>query len=89
MGTSSHRMAYCGGSCLILHPCGWFAAPVLTTCTIPLPYRRLKGRASLRTGATVDQFTQTAQAEAERREGYEGQLVAALVICTRPLESQK
>jgi len=41
---------------------------------------------ALRPGATVYQYVQASTAEIERREGYEVQLVAALAICTRPVE---
>ena len=37
------------------------------------------------TTATLDQFTQAATAEIERREGYEGELRAALATCTQPV----
>lgn len=60
------------------------AVPV--ECKEPIPDRPVMPTESLRPGATVDQFTQAAQAEIERREGYEVQLVAALAICTRPLK---
>jgi hypothetical protein len=59
------------------------AVPV--ACQEPTPTRPIMPTEALRPGATVDQFTQAAQAEIERREGYEGQLVAALAICTRPI----
>lgn len=39
---------------------------------------------ALRPRASADQFARAALADVERREGYEVQLVAALVICTRP-----
>lgn len=59
------------------------AVPV--ECKEPIPARPVMPTEALRPGATVDQFTQAAQAEIERREGYEVQLVEALAICTRPL----
>lgn len=59
------------------------AVPV--ACQEPTPTRPVMPTEALRPGATVDQFTQAAQAEIERREGYEGQLVAALAVCTRPV----
>ena len=54
-------------------------------CKEPIPDRPVMPTEALRPGATVDQFAQAAQAEIERREGYEGQLLAALVICTRAI----
>ena len=59
------------------------AVPV--ECKEPIPDRPAMPTEALRPGATVDQFAQAAMAEIERREGYEGQLLAALVICTRAI----
>jgi hypothetical protein len=60
------------------------AVPV--ECSAPIPDRPVMPTEALRPGATVDQFTQAAQAEIERREGYEGQLRTVLTICTQPLK---
>ena len=60
------------------------AVPV--ACQEPMPARPVMPTEALRPGATVDQFAQAAMAEIERREGYEGQLVAALEACTKPLQ---
>lgn len=59
------------------------AVPV--ACNEPTPARPVMPTEALRPGATVDQFTQAAQAEIERREGYEVQLRAALAVCTAPV----
>lgn len=59
------------------------AVPV--ECKEPIPDRPVMPTEALRPGATVDEFTQAAQAEIERREGYEVQLVAALEACTTPV----
>lgn len=59
------------------------AVPV--ACQEKEPERPVMPTASLRPGATVDQFTQAAQAEIERREGYEGLLRTALAACTKPI----
>lgn len=59
------------------------AVPV--ECKEPIPDRPVMPTEALRPGATVDQYAQASMAEIERREGYEVQLVAALVICTRPI----
>ncbi|WP_426307850.1 hypothetical protein ACN9MJ_10670 [Acidovorax facilis] len=58
------------------------AVPV--ACQEPMPERPAMPTEALRPGATVDQYAQASMAEIERREGYEGQLVAALVACTAP-----
>lgn len=60
------------------------AVPV--ECKERVPDRPVMPTDALRPGATVDQAVQAAFAEIERREGYEVQLVAALTICTRPIE---
>lgn len=60
------------------------AVPV--ECNEPIPDRPVMPTEALRPGATVDQFAQAAMAEIERRDGYEGQLAAALAICTRPIK---
>ena len=59
------------------------AVPV--ACQEPMPARPVMPTEALRPGATVDQFAQAAMAEIERREGYEGQLAAALAACTQPV----
>lgn len=59
--------------------------PVPVACDEPVPERPAMPTEQLRPGATVDQFTQAAQAEIDRREGYEVRLLAALVVCTLPV----
>ena len=54
-------------------------------CKEQVPDRPVMPTEALRPGATVDQFTQAAQAEIERREGYEVRMRAALVVCTAPV----
>jgi hypothetical protein len=61
------------------------AVPV--ACQEKEPERPVMPTEALRPGATVDQFTQAAQAEIERREGYEGLLRTALAACIAPIES--
>lgn len=62
------------------------AVPV--ECKESIPDRPVMPTEALRPGATVDQFAQAAMAEIERREGYEVQLLAALVNCTRPIQPE-
>ena len=62
------------------------AVPV--ECKEPMTDRPAMPTEALRPGATVDQFVQAAQAEIERREGYEVQLRAALRACTAPVKLQ-
>lgn len=59
--------------------------PVPVACDEPVPERPAMPTEQLRPGATVDQFTQAALAEIERREAYEIQLMAALMACATPL----
>ena len=62
--------------------------PVPVPCDEPAPERPAMPTEQLRPGATVDQFVQAAQAEIERREGYEVRLLAALTVCTDPLATR-
>lgn len=59
--------------------------PVPVACDEPVPERPAMPTEQLRPGATVDQFTQAAQAEIERREAYEIRLATALGNCRRPI----
>lgn len=59
--------------------------PVPVACDEPVPERPAMPTEQLRPGATVDQFTQAAQAEIERREAYEIRLATALANCIRPI----
>lgn len=63
------------------------AVPV--ECKEPIPARPVMPTEALRLGADVDQFAQAAMAEIERREGYEGQLRVAMLVCTTPLSDRK
>lgn len=58
-------------------------------CKEPILARPVMPTEALRPGATVDQFAQAAMAEIERREGYEGQLRVAILVCTTPLSDRK
>lgn len=54
-------------------------------CTARVPDRPAMPTESLRPGVPLDAFVKSAQAEIERREGYEGQLREALASCVAPL----
>ena len=58
---------------------------VPVACDEPVPERPVMPTEQLRPGTTVDQFVQAAQAEIERRQGYEVRLLAALAVCTTPV----
>lgn len=59
--------------------------PVPVECRAHVPARPAMPTEALRAGATsVDAFAAAAAAEIELREGYEGELRAALGVCTAP-----
>lgn len=59
--------------------------PVPVECKEPVPARPVMPTEGLATTATLDQFAQAAMAEIERRDGYEGELLAALENCRKPI----
>lgn len=59
--------------------------PVPVACLEPVPERPSMPTEGLQPGASVDDFTRAAQAEIERREGYEVQLRTALDNCRQPI----
>ncbi len=61
--------------------------PVPVECKEPVPERPVMPTENLSTTATLDQFAQAAMAEIERREGYEGELLAALENCRKPVKA--
>lgn len=60
------------------------AVPV--QCQATEPTRPVMPTDMLLPGTSLDRFAQAAIAEIERREGYEGRLVAALQSCIAPVE---
>jgi hypothetical protein len=61
--------------------------PVPVPCGAKVPDRPAMPTESLKPGAGLDAFVQAAAAEIERREGYEGELRAALEGCVKPIEA--
>lgn len=59
---------------------------VPTECRETVPDRPVMPTEAFTAKPTLDQFVQAAQAEIERREGYEQQLRTALETCTAPIE---
>jgi hypothetical protein len=59
--------------------------PIPIECRVQTPTRPAMPTESLQAGVTVDAFVAAATAEIERREGYEGELRAALATCTAPI----
>ena len=64
------------------------AVPVPVECKEPVPARPVMPTESLGATTTLDQFAQAAMAEIERREGYEGELLAALENCRKPVRNK-
>ena len=59
--------------------------PVPVECRVDEPARPVMPTEILRPGVDPDRFAASAMAEIELREGYEGELRAALEQCTAPL----
>ena len=60
--------------------------PVPVVCQETEPARPVMPTEALALDTTLDAFVAAAIAELERREGYEGQLRAALAACTAPVQ---
>ena len=60
--------------------------PVPVPCRVAEPARPLMPTESLNADTELDAFAAAAIAEIERREGYEGELRAALAACAAPVE---
>ena len=59
------------------------AVPV--ECSVEVPARPAMPTEALSPGVDLDRFSASALAEIELREGYEGELRAAINACTRPI----
>ena len=62
--------------------------PVPVECKEPTPDRPVMPTESLQKGVALPVFVKAAQAEIERREGYEGRLLAALENCKKPINDE-
>lgn len=62
--------------------------PVPVPCRESEPPRPVMPTEALEEDVTLDAFAAAVIAEIERREGYEGQLRAALAACTAPVEAR-
>lgn len=56
--------------------------PVPVECRVQTPARPVMPTEALASGVDLDRYVAASQAEIELREGYEGELRAALAICT-------
>lgn len=59
--------------------------PVPIECRVQTPARPAMPTEALAPGVDLDRFVAASQAEIELREGYEGEMRAALEQCTAPL----
>ena len=64
------------------------SVPVPVQCQEPMPSRPVMPTEGLRPPVSLDAFAAAAMAEIERREGYEGELVAALEACRAPIAAK-
>ena len=77
-------------ACLLLSGCSTappstIRIPVPVECRVQTPARPAMPTESLGEGVELDRFIASAQAEIEIREGYEGELRAALDHCMEPI----
>ena len=64
------------------------SVPVPVACQEPMPVRPVMPLEGLRPPVSLDAFAAAAMAEIERREGFEGELVAALEACRAPIAAK-
>ena len=86
-----HRLSHIGILaliCFVLAGCGatvqTVKVPITGPCQAAEPVRPVMPTESLKPGVKLDDFAKASMAEIERREGYEGKLVAALRSCITP-----
>lgn len=82
--------ALLAAAALLLGGCGHVTmkpvrVPVPVECRVDMPSRPAMPTEALAPGVVLDSFVAASQAEIEIREGYEGELRAALTTCTAPL----
>jgi len=63
--------------------------PVPVECEVEVPARPAMPTETLSAGVNLDRFSASALAEIELREGYEGELRAALAKCVEPLPKER
>jgi hypothetical protein len=61
------------------------SVPLPVECRVRMPVRPSMPTEALAPGVALDRYVAASQAEIELREGYEGELRAALEQCTSPL----
>lgn len=80
------------GLCSVLVACGslppqTLRVPIPVECRVQVPARPAMPTEALAPGVDLDRFAAAAMAEIELREGYEGELGAALDACISLLRS--
>ena len=63
--------------------------PVPVECSVEVPARPAMPTEALAPGVDLDRFSASALAEIELREGYEGELRAALAECVKPVRAER
>lgn len=63
--------------------------PVPVECEVEVPARPAMPTEALSPGVDLDRFSASALAEIELREGYEGELRAALAECVKPVRAER
>jgi hypothetical protein len=72
-----------------LAPLQTVKVPVPVECRVSTPARPAMPTEALAPGVDPDRFVAASQAEIELREGYEGELRAALAECIKPLSKEQ
>lgn len=90
MNRTAIRAAMCAACVCCMTACGLaplrpISVPLPIECRVHTPARPAMPTEALAEGVPTDRFVAAAQAEMELREGYEGELRAALKHCTAPL----
>lgn len=86
----SARLWAAAGLCAVLAGCGVsplqpVKTPIPVECRVQRPARPAMPTEALAPGVDLDRFAAVAMAEIELREGYEGELTAALDACAKPM----
>ena len=63
--------------------------PIPLECSVEVPARPAMPTEALSPGVDLDRFSASALAEIELREGYEGELRAALAECVKPVRAER
>lgn len=75
--------------CLRVAPIQVVKVPVPVECSVEVPVRPAMPTEALSSGVNLDRFSASALAEIELREGYEGELRAALAECIKPVRAKR